>query len=144
MGVEDTSTSIPPRYHHVPVIGSRDRSETYLTLAVEVALIGLGQQRIMPAGLYAQEKSCKQEDRLIAKLQEIELDNSLVAVLRRQAIVLLEGGPSSGLGLGIHPESIPMHTFARFLFLSLLNYYPDLAYEVGLRAMRYVYRHIYY
>lgn len=29
-----------------------------------------------------------------------------------------------------------MHTFARFLFLSLLNYYPDLAYEVGLRAMR--------
>jgi hypothetical protein len=90
----------------------------------------------MPAGLYAQEKSCKQEDRLIAKLQEIELDNSLVAVLRRQAIVLLEGGPSSGLGLGIHPESIPMHTFARFLFLSLLNYYPDLAYEVGLRAMR--------
>jgi len=86
--------------------------------------------------LYSQEKSCKQEDRLIAKLQEIELDNSLVAVLRRQAIVLLEGGPSSGLGLGIHPESIPMHTFARFLFLSLLNYYPDLAYEVGLRAMR--------
>ena len=105
MGVEDTSTSIPPRYHHVPVIGSRDRSETYLTLAVEVALIGLGQQRIMPAGLYAQEKSCKQEDRLIAKLQEIELDNSLVAVLRRQTIVLLEGGPSSGLG--IHPENIP-------------------------------------
>ncbi|XP_069694798.1 zinc finger SWIM domain-containing protein 5-like [Periplaneta americana] len=136
VGVEDTSANVPPRYHHVPVIGSRDRSETYLTLAVEVALIGLGQQRIMPAGLYAQEKSCKQEDRLIAKLQEIELDNSLVAVLRRQAIVLLEGGPSSGLGLGIHPESIPMHTFARFLFLSLLNYYPDLAYEVGLRAMR--------
>ncbi|XP_068083450.1 zinc finger SWIM domain-containing protein 5 [Anabrus simplex] len=136
VGVEDTSPNVPPRYHHVPVVASRDRSETYLTLAVEVALIGLGQQRIMPAGLYAQEKSCKQEDRLIAKLQEIELDNTLVAVLRRQAIVLLEGGPSSGLGLGIHPESIPMHTFARFLFLALLNYYPDLAYEVGLRAMR--------
>lgn len=49
---------------------------------------------------------------------------------------MLEGGPTSGLGIGIHPESIPMHTFARFLFLSLLNYYPDLAYEVGLRAMR--------
>lgn len=46
--------STPPRYHHVPVVGSRDRSETYLTLAVEVALIGLGQQRIMPPGLYAQ------------------------------------------------------------------------------------------
>ncbi|CAG9766418.1 unnamed protein product [Ceutorhynchus assimilis] len=89
-----------------------------------------------PANPDGWEKACKQEDRLIAKLQEIELDNSLVAVLRRQAIILLEGGPTSGLGIGIHPESIPMHTFARFLFLSLLNYYPDLAYEVGLRAMR--------
>ncbi|GJQ79140.1 hypothetical protein Trydic_g5393 [Trypoxylus dichotomus] len=136
VNMEDQHGNIRPRYHHVPVVGSRDRSETYLTLAFEVALIGLGQQRIMPVGLYAQEKSCKQEDRLIAKLQEIELDNSLVAVLRRQAIILLEGGPTSGLGIGIHPESVPMHTFARFLFLSLLNYYPDLAYEVGLRAMR--------
>lgn len=136
VGVEEPTSSVPPRYHHVPVVGSRDRSETYLTLAVEVALIGLGQQRIMPAGLYAQEKACKQEDRLIAKLQEMELDSALVAVLRRQAIVLLEGGPTSGLGIGIHPESIPMHTFARFMFLALLNYYPDLAYEVGLRAMR--------
>ncbi|CAH1111351.1 unnamed protein product [Psylliodes chrysocephalus] len=136
VGMEDQHSNLRPRYHHVPVVGSRDRSETYLTLAFEVALIGLGQQRIMPVGLYAQEKACKQEDRLIVKLQEIELDNSLVAVLRRQAIILLEGGPSSGLGIGIHPESIPMHTFARFLFLSLLNYYPDLAYEVGLRAMR--------
>nr|XP_008195955.2 PREDICTED: zinc finger SWIM domain-containing protein 4 isoform X2 [Tribolium castaneum] len=135
LGMEEQH-NIRPRYHHVPVVGSRDRSETYLTLAFEVALIGLGQQRIMPVGLYAQEKACKQEDRLIAKLQEIELDNSLIAVLRRQAIILLEGGPTSGLGIGIHPESIPMHTFARFLFLSLLSCYPDLAYEVGLRAMR--------
>jgi hypothetical protein len=103
---------------------------------VEVALIGLGQQRLMPSGPYAQEKVCKQEERLIARLQEVELDHALVAVLRRQAIVLLEGGPASGLGLGIAPESVPMHTFARFLFLALLNYYPDLAYEVGLRAMR--------
>ncbi|XP_044736149.1 zinc finger SWIM domain-containing protein 4-like isoform X2 [Chrysoperla carnea] len=136
VGLDETHSNFLPRYQHVSVVGSRDRSETYLTLAFEVALIGLGQQRIMPVGLYAQEKACKQEDRLIAKLQEMELDNCLVAVLRRQAIVLLEGGPSSGLGTGIHPESIPMHTFARFLFLALLNYYPDLAYEVGLRAMR--------
>lgn len=66
----------------------------------------------------------------------MDLDHNLIAALRRQAFVLLEAGPSSGLGIGIHPESVPMHTFARFLFLSLLNYYPDLAYEVGLRAMR--------
>ncbi|XP_065337234.1 zinc finger SWIM domain-containing protein 4-like [Cloeon dipterum] len=133
---EVTSTSSALRYMHVPVVGSRDGSETYLSLAVEVALIGLGQQRLMPSGPYAQEKVCKQEERLIGRLQQIELDRALVAVLRRQAIVLLEAGPASGLGLGIPPESVPMHTFARFLFLALLSYYPDLAYEVGLRAMR--------
>lgn len=66
------------------------------------------------------------------------MDTNLVGVLRRQAIVLLDGGPTSGLGLGVHRDSIPMHTFARFLFVALLDYYPDLAYEVGLRAMRYV------
>ncbi|KAK9497995.1 hypothetical protein O3M35_003886 [Rhynocoris fuscipes] len=136
VGGEDGVPPVPPKYHHITVLGSRDPSDTYLSLAVEVALIGLGQQRTMPPGLYAQEKACKQEDRLIMKLQEIGMDNNLVAVLRRQAIVLLEGGPSSGLGIGIHPESVPMHTFARFLFHSLLNFYPDLAYEVGLRAMR--------
>lgn len=42
------------RYQHVPVTGSKIRDETYLTLAFEVALIGLGQQRNMPIGLYAQ------------------------------------------------------------------------------------------
>ncbi|KAL1130265.1 hypothetical protein AAG570_013203 [Ranatra chinensis] len=136
VGVEETVLVAPPTYHHVPVVGSRDRSETYLNLAMEVALIGLGQQRFMPAGSFAQEKACQQEDALIAKIQELEMDNSLVAVLRRQAIVLLEGGPSSGLGIGIPDESVPMHTFARFLFLALLNYYPELAFEVGLRAMR--------
>ncbi|KAK7601487.1 hypothetical protein V9T40_008928 [Parthenolecanium corni] len=135
---DEAAMHMIPRYHHVPVIGSRDRTETYLTLAVELALMALGQQRIMPPGLYAQEKACKQEDRLITRLQEMEIaaDNTLIAVLRRQALILLDGGPSSGLGLGIHPESVPMHTFARFLFLVLLNYYPDLAYDVGLRAMR--------
>lgn len=168
LNADETVIHIIPRYHHVAVVGSRDRTETYLTLAVEVALMALGQQRIMPPGLYAQvscctigavtltrneknlvlitsrlriqEKACKQEDRLIARLQEMEMDNNLIMVLRRQAIMLLEGGPSSGLGIGIHPESVPMHTFARFLFLYLLNYYPDLAYEVGLRAMRCVLR----
>ncbi|GFT99338.1 zinc finger SWIM domain-containing protein 5 [Nephila pilipes] len=125
-----------PRYHHVPVPGSRDRSETYLSLAVEAALIGLGQQRVMPLGLYAQEKACKHEDRLITKLHDIELDGTLVAVLRKQAMLLLEGGPFSGLGCGIHPESVPMHTFAKYLFTAMLPYDSELAYNVGLRAMR--------
>ena len=91
---EETTPTSPrerPRYHHVSVPGSRDRSETYLSLAVEAALIGLGQQRVMPLGLYAQEKACKHEDRLITKLHDIELDGTLVAVLRKQAMLLLEG-----------------------------------------------------
>lgn len=131
-------TSIPSiqRYKHVPIPGCRDRNESYLTLALEVALIGLGQQRLMPPGLYAQEKTCKQEDKLIARLQEIELDTTLVAILRKQAVLLLEGGPTSGLGLGVHTESYPMHAFAQYLFINLINYDQDLAFRVGLRAMR--------
>jgi hypothetical protein len=126
-----------PRYQHIVVPGTRDRSETYLSLAMESGLIGLGQQRLMPPGFYAQEKACKQEDRMIAKLQDIELDSTLVSVLRRQTMTLLDGGPFSGLGSGIHPESVPMHTFAKYLFNALHNYDQDLSYNVGLRAMRY-------
>ncbi|XP_043244251.1 zinc finger SWIM domain-containing protein 4-like [Amphibalanus amphitrite] len=133
---EDGSNVTPPRYRHVPVPGSRDRAETFLTLAVEAALLGLGQQRIMPVGLYAQEKACKQEERLIAKLSEIEADGLLVAVLRRQTMLLLEGGPTSGLGQAIHAESVPLHTFAKYLFTTLLRHDADLAQRVGLRAMR--------
>lgn len=133
---EQSATATPPRYQHVGVSGSRDRNESYLTLATEAALIGLGQQRVMPAGLYSQEKACKQEERLLQKLQEMELDTVLVAVLRKQSMMLLESGPTSGLGSGIHPESIPMHTYAKFLFLALLPHDTDLAYRIGLRAMR--------
>lgn len=50
---------------------------------------------------------------------------------------LFSAGSQSGLGIGIHPESYPMHTFAKFLFNSLLPHDQDLAYRVGLRAMRY-------
>lgn len=90
----DDGAAVPrekPRYHHVVVPSSRDRSETYLSLAVEAALIGLGQQRCMPQGLYAQEKACKHEDRLIQKLHDIDLDGTLVSVLRKQAMLLIEG-----------------------------------------------------
>ena len=57
------------------------------------------------------------------------------------ALLYFSGGPSSGLGLDIHPESVPMHTFAKYLFSSLLPYDPDLAFRVGLRAMRCVLSH---
>lgn len=46
------------------------------------------------------------------------------------------GGPFSGLGEVIHRESVPMHTFAKYLFTALLPHDTDLAYKIGLRAMR--------
>ncbi|XP_048760414.2 zinc finger SWIM domain-containing protein 6-like [Ostrea edulis] len=132
----DNHNCIPPRYRHVPIPNSKDRSESYLTMALEVALICLGQQRQMPSGLYAQEKACKQEERILSRLQAVQLETSLMEVMRRQADLLLRGGSSSGLGEGIHAESYPMHTFAKFMFNSLLSYDQNLAYRVGLRAMR--------
>ncbi|XP_041884218.1 zinc finger SWIM domain-containing protein 6 isoform X2 [Corvus kubaryi] len=123
-------------YQHLPAHKFLEEGESYLTLAVEVALIGLGQQRVMPDGLYAQEKVCRNEEQLISKLQEIELDDTLVKIFRKQAVFLLEGGPYSGLGEVIHRESVPMHTFAKYLFTSLLPHDAELAYKTALRAMR--------
>ena len=70
--------------------------ESYVALAVETALIGLGQQRVMPDGLYAQEKVCRNEEQLLAKLQEVELEETLVKIFRKQAVFLLEGEAAEG------------------------------------------------
>nr|XP_061804583.1 zinc finger SWIM domain-containing protein 6 isoform X3 [Nerophis lumbriciformis] len=110
--------------------------ESYVALAVETALMGLGQQRVMPDGLYAQEKVCRNEEQLLAKLQEVEVDDSLVKIFRKEAVFLIEAGPYSGLGEIVHRESVPMHTFARYLFTSLLPHDADLAYKIALRAIR--------
>uniref|UniRef100_A0A8C6KWL8 Zinc finger, SWIM-type containing 5 n=1 Tax=Nothobranchius furzeri TaxID=105023 RepID=A0A8C6KWL8_NOTFU len=125
-------THIRLNFQRLPVNGG----ESYLTLALEVALMGMGQQRIMPEGLYAQDKVCRNEEQIVAKLQELDLDDLLVQTLRKQAIQLLEAGPFSGLGEVIHRESVPMHTFAKYLFSALLPHDADLAYKVALRAMR--------
>eukprot|EP00057_Strongylocentrotus_purpuratus_P001072 XP_001192148.2 PREDICTED: zinc finger SWIM domain-containing protein 5-like isoform X2 [Strongylocentrotus purpuratus] len=124
------------KYRHVRVTGSNDPLESYLTLAYEVAVIGLGQQRVMPMGLYAQDKACRAEEELITRHSEILMDHNLVQVLQQQANTLMEAGTASGLGSTVRPESFPMHTFGRYLFQTLLPYNEDLAYKVGLRAMR--------
>ncbi|XP_067893090.1 zinc finger SWIM domain-containing protein 5 isoform X1 [Heterodontus francisci] len=137
MDAADSSSDLKPAiYQHVAVSGCLDSNESYLTLAMEVALMGMGQQRVMPEGLYAQDKVCRNEEQIIFKLQELELDEMLVQVLRKQSIILLEGGPFSGLGEVIHRESVPMHTFAKYLFSALLSHDADLAYKLALRAMR--------
>ena len=53
--------------------------------------LGLGQQRMMPSGGYGQEKACEQEDKLIGRLQQIELDTILIDVLCQQANLILDG-----------------------------------------------------
>nr|DBA17738.1 TPA: hypothetical protein GDO54_016066 [Pyxicephalus adspersus] len=133
----ELSESQRPNYQHVCVSsGPLENSESYLSLALEVALMGMGHQRLMPEGLYAQDKVCRNEEQIIARLQELELDAVLVQTLRKQCILLLEGGPFSGLGEIIHRESVPMHTFAKYLFTALLPHDSDLAYKLSLRAMR--------
>ena len=79
------------RFQHLPIAGLRDSQESYLTMAVEVCLMGLGQQRVMPAGVYAQEKAMKQEKALIASLSSLHMDATRMIVLRKQAVLLLEG-----------------------------------------------------
>uniref|UniRef100_A0A3Q2XD85 Zinc finger SWIM domain-containing protein 6-like n=1 Tax=Hippocampus comes TaxID=109280 RepID=A0A3Q2XD85_HIPCM len=113
-----------------------DEGETPAALAVEVALLGLGQQRAMPDGLYAQEKVFRNEEQLLAKLQQLELDDALLNVFRKQAAILLEAGPYSGLGELLYRESVPMHAFAKYLFSSLLPHDAELAYKIALRAIR--------
>lgn len=53
--------------------------------------MGMGQQRVMPEGLYAQDKVCRNEEQLLSQLQELQLDDELVQTLRKQCILLLEG-----------------------------------------------------
>lgn len=91
LSLDSNSDLKPAIYQHVAVSGCLDSNESYLTLAMEVALMGMGQQRVMPEGLYAQDKVCRNEEQIIFKLQELELDEMLVQVLRKQSIILLEG-----------------------------------------------------
>ena len=36
---DDNISCLPPRYHHVAIPGNRDRNESYLTMAIQAALI---------------------------------------------------------------------------------------------------------
>ena len=76
---------MPLRFRHNAIPGSGGPWESYLTLGVEAALIGLGQHRVMPHGMYSQDKGLKQEEKLIMKLSELNMDQHMELVLRRQA-----------------------------------------------------------
>lgn len=97
-GSAEDGSIIPPRYRHVPVQFSKDH-ETYLTLAFEAAVLALGKQRVMPHGLYSQHVIYKQHEQLIQRLRHVDLDRLLVEALKQLTTQLLDGGPSSGLGM---------------------------------------------
>lgn len=122
------------RYQHITIPGSD--KESYLCLGLEAALLGLGRRRAAGASIAVQERALQVEERLVGRLHALQPDAQLAAVLRRVAQTLLDAGPSSALGTHVPPDSAPAHTFAHYLFLALLDFYPDLAYKVGLRAMR--------
>jgi len=52
--------------------------------------------------------------------------------------ICFPAGPYSGLGEILYRESVPMHTFAKYLFTCLLPHDAELAYRIALRAMRWV------
>ena len=60
----------------------------------------------------------------------------LLNTIRHQAYNLLKMGSKSGLAKHIHRESVPMQTLAKYLFGALLPSDRDLAFKIGLRAMR--------
>lgn len=135
----DTSLSEMRTFTNVPLPVYGTGNDNYLTLALEVALMGLGQQRTIPVGFYAQDKASRQEEHLIAQLNLLNLnDEVLYNVLKSQADLLLKSGPFSGLGLAVPSNSFPMHTFARFLFCNFVKKDLDLAFDIGLRAMRFL------
>lgn len=98
-GSAEDGSIIPPRYRHVAVHYSKDANETYLTLAFEAAVLALGKQRVMPHGLYSQHVIYKQHEQLIQRLRHVDLDRLLVDALKQLTTQLLDGGPSSGLGM---------------------------------------------
>ena len=120
-------TPNPLKFRHNSVSDNRycdrksNENESYLTMAVEAALIGLGQHRTMTQGKYSQEKSLKQEEKLLMRLYEIEMDDRIVTIVKQQAQIQLEGGPFSGFGEGILTDAVPLHNFAKFLFRCVLK-----------------------
>lgn len=123
-------------YFHVPVPGCCQK-DSYLTLGVELALIALGQQRSIPTIATAHERSVRQEAELISKLETIDTsDPLLIDILKHQTTLLLEGGPFQSSCCGVPTDSSPLHTFARYLFDSLVAHYPQLAYKIGVYALK--------
>ncbi|KPM04886.1 zinc finger SWIM domain-containing protein 5-like protein [Sarcoptes scabiei] len=132
-----------PRYQHIRVPGSKEEWDTYLNAALYIAVQGLSQHRRSPDIESQRDRTYRQEERLIRKLLDIKLDPLLIKTLKKQAFYLIEYGLLSDLVTGEHKLStIPMDIvqipgLVRYMFGALLVTNPDLAYEIGLRSLRF-------
>ncbi|XP_076814143.1 zinc finger SWIM domain-containing protein 5-like isoform X2 [Clavelina lepadiformis] len=104
--------------------------------AFEVCLLAVGEQRCMPRTTRAQEKMLAREKQLIDYIKQLTPEEDLIPILRNVTNLLLEGGSRSGFGKHVHRESMPMHSFATYLFNALHSHDRKLAFKVGVQAMR--------
>ena len=111
-------------------------NESYLALAYEFALFALSLQRWMPRNSNAQELMKKQEEALISRLRSIDLDSILKTVLRNHVWMLLNDDFPSLLSSYIDRNCVAMHSFAYYLFNSLIDVDQELAFQVGFRSVR--------
>lgn len=131
-----------PKYVHIPVVGSKRVTESYLCAAMTVAIIGLSQHRRAPDLESQRDKAYRQEERLLRKLLDIKLDGKLVDVLKDQARLLLKYGLlSDRVQVDSHYKNVPSDIaqvpgLARYMFGALLPHDPSLAYEIGLKSLK--------
>ena len=107
-----------------------------VSLALDVALIGLSQHRRMPKSSYGQQKASSEEEQLIAQLNTLKLDRTAIDTLLEQARKILQMRSSCGTGLTVDQSSVPLQTFARYLFNVLLPEDRELAFNVGISALQ--------
>lgn len=124
-------------YHHVQIPDCCQK-DSYLSLAFEFALMALGQQRSLPTTSSAHDRSNRQESELISKLSYIDLNSDpvLIEILKHQAWILLKGGPFHNACCGLPSDYSPIHTYCKYLFLSLLPHCRYLAFKIGIYALR--------
>ncbi|EDV22322.1 uncharacterized protein TRIADDRAFT_28605 [Trichoplax adhaerens] len=132
--MENTCSHIGKTIKHIRVQNSNDKS--YLSLAYEFALIALSQQRRMPSNCNAQELMKKQEEALLCRLKNVEMDSILQVVLRNHVQMLLKDDFPSSLSAYVDRNCLAMHSFAHYLFNSLVDREQELAFQVGFRSVR--------
>lgn len=128
---------VPTLYDTLTEATDEDSSDKpYINLALDVALIGLSQHRRMPKSSFAQQKSSNEEEQLIAQLTMLKHDSCTLNAIHEQASKILEMKSSGGSGLCVDKNSVPLQTFARYLFNVLIHENRELAFQIGMSALQ--------